>query len=331
MIPTETASVTLEKLKKAQALIKPCVPPVWANGGHLQTMLGHLIGSIAFKKVGITHHIPLESEAEKLHATFYPGSIPSIVYVFHGLGGDANADYMKRTAKLAHELGFAVMLVNHRGCGQGKGLAKESYHSGRGEDLSSAIEYGRTQFPKHRHIAIGFSLSANALLLLASRHRGNVVPDVAIAVNGPIDLTHASDRLGQGLNRIYDFRFVLQLKKYLKQNRPGISPLIRKVQTLRMFDETYTAPFGGFKSRVDYYERCSAMPHLKNISIPTVLLSALDDPFVMGSDYEKAELSDFVHLHLEKFGGHMGYLSKQGLGYYRWLDHALNVYLSALI
>jgi predicted alpha/beta-fold hydrolase len=327
-----TSKHALEKLKAATSSIAPCISPSWANTGHLQTMLGHLLPSPGIDAEGEIHFIALESETEteRLHATFFKGKKDILVYVFHGLGGDSGADYMRRTARVARKLGYSVLLVNHRGCGPGKGMAKESYHSGRGEDLSSVIAYGKKLYPNHLHVAIGFSLSANALLLLAAGYRGTVPPDVAIAVNGPIDLTHASEKLSSGLNRIYDFRFVLQLKRYLKDNRPGIGPSLRGIKDLRTFDEQYTAPFGGFKNRNDYYERCSALPHLKNISIPTVMLTALDDPFVMGADYESATLSPQVHLHLEKSGGHMGYLAKKGLGYYRWLDHALEVYLKAL-
>ena len=320
----------LTQIQKARTEINPCEAPFWAKGGQLQTTLGHLLPSRSIKSRGEPHFISLENEHEKLHSLFFRGTREATLYVFHGLGGTADADYMQRTADLAMRLGFSVFLVNHRGCGDGKTFAKQTYHSGRAEDLSSVIAYGRKLNPSHLHVAIGFSLSANALLLLAAGYRGNVQPDVAIAVNGPIDLAHASVKLTEGFNRIYDFRFVLQLKQYLKNNHPNLDPELLKIRDLKTFDEKVTAPFGGFLGRMDYYQQCSAKPHLRSINIPTVLLSALDDPFVMGSDYQEAELSPMVQLHLEKEGGHMGYLAKRGVGYYRWLDHALETYLRFL-
>ena len=142
------------------------------------------------------------------------------ILLFHGLTGSTDSNYMHRTALLALERGDTVMRVNHRNCGKGFGLAKGPYHSGRAEDLSSVIAYGKKIFPKHKHIAIGFSLSANALLLLLSGERGTVKPDAAIAVNAPINLEDSAYLLKKGFNRIYDFEFmrlsrrdVLKIKK----------------------------------------------------------------------------------------------------------------------
>lgn len=318
----------LDQLKKIRDSIPPCEPPVWASTGHAQTILGHLIPSRDLGGGGNSHLIELESPEERIHALHLEGKRPAVVYVFHGLGGDIDSGYMRRTAAIANQAGFSVFLANHRGCGQGAGLARGTYHSGRGDDLSRVIAYGKKLYPGHRHVAIGFSLSANALLLLASGARGETLPDAAIAVNAPIHLEHASYQLTRGLNRIYDVRFALDLKRYLKVNHPHIPNRMRIWDDLRRFDELYTAPMGGFESREHYYESCSALPHLKNIRVPTVLLSAMDDPFVDGSFYRSAVVSDQVVLHLEENGGHMGYLAKRGLGYYRWLDEAIARYLS---
>lgn len=72
------------------------------------------------------------------------------------------------------------------------------------------------------------------------------------------------------------------------------------------------------------------MGYLNQIEIPVVLLTAEDDPFVGVSDYKEAKLSDSVVLHIEQHGGHMGYLSRKGLGYCRWLYGALLNYLLAM-
>ena len=90
----------------------------------------------------------------------------------------------------------------------------------------------------------------------------------------------------------------------------------------------YTARLGGFKSREDYFATCSAKQYLKRINIPTVILTAYDDPFVSIKDYLDAEYSPFCFTHFEEHGGHMGYLMKDGLGYKRWLDQGLMTYIN---
>ena len=318
-----------QKLKSTRDSIAPCLPPVWAKTGHMQTIMGHLLPSPRVLEKGEELSVTLESETERIHTTYLKGESNIVVYLFHGLGGSADATYMQRTALIAREMGAHVFINNHRGCGLGVGLATEPYHSGRAEDLSKVIAFGRNKLPNHKHIAIGFSLSANALLLLAAKFRADVLPDMAIAVNGPIHLDRASVKLTQGLNLIYDKRFVLELKNYIKLNRPQGVAQVGKVKDLREFDELYTAPIGGFKSRADYYATCSANQYLYRIEIPTVLLTADDDPFVSSQDYKEAKLSENIVLHIEKHGGHMGYLNRKGLGMERWLDTTLRAYLKS--
>jgi predicted alpha/beta-fold hydrolase len=100
--------------------------------------------------------------------------------------------------------------------------------------------------------------------------------------------------------------------------------------TLQEFDDAYTAPAGGFADRHDYYARCSAKPHLHKIARPTVILHAADDPFIDVKDLQDAVLSPSVHLHLTRFGGHMGYLSTN-LPDRAYLDYALGHYLDELL
>lgn len=320
----------IERLKKTRDKIPPCVPPLWASTGHLQTILGHLFPSAVLPVKGEEFNVTLESETERIHTTYIKGASKTVVYLFHGLGGSAEATYMQRTALMLHHLGHHIFLNNHRGCGQGAGLATEPYHSGRSDDLSSVIAYGRNKLPDHMHIAIGFSLSANALLLLSAGVGADVLPDAAIAVNGPINLDRASRKLQEGLNKIYDKRFTMELGRYMKINRPQDIGDYSLVKDLRDFDERYTAPLGGFKNRAHYYETCSARQHLMKINIPTVIITAADDPFVSVQDYREAHFSESCAVHIEDHGGHMGYLMKRGLGFDRWLDKTLESYIKVL-
>lgn len=318
----------ISKLAAIKDNINSCSPPRWATHGHLQTIFSHILPSPTINEEADIHIVNLD-DGDQIYAQYYKGKNPTVVYLFHGLGGSSDSNYIQRTAIVARKLGFHVFTVNHRGCGIGAGKARNPYHSGRAEDLSAMIAYGRHLFPEFKHIGIGFSLSANALLLLAANVRGTIRPDLAIAVNAPIDLERAANLLQKGINKIYDKRFLLDLKKYLIANRPLDIGNYSKVKTLKDFDNRYTAPFGGFKNREDYYQQCSAKQYLGQINIPTVIISAHDDPFVNITDYKDAILSDQVILHLEKHGGHIGYLQRKGFKFDRWLDYALRCYLSA--
>ncbi len=313
----------------------PCKPAAWARSGHAQTLLGHFLPSPILNTNDERIEL-LVSGGDTIVAHFIPGTSNTIVYAFHGLGGSSHRSYMQRTALIAQSFGHSVFLFNHRGCGTGSGLAREPYHSGRAEDLSALIEYGRKRFPSHIHVAIGYSLSANALLLLAAGQRGSFLPDAAIAVNAPIDLHKAGVLLKTGFNLVYDQSFMRDMRREISSRlhqKPELNKLrVPAFSNMMDFDELYTAPHGGFKNRDHYYSTCSAKQYLQQIKIPTVLLTAKSDPFVDYRDYQDAKLSPHVHRHIEDHGGHMGYLSNRNtpLGTKRWLDYALHSYLTSL-
>jgi predicted alpha/beta-fold hydrolase len=306
--------------------LDPCLPPFWAHGGHMQTLLGHLIPSQALTDPGKRVETDL-GDGDRLVSFLLEGKSDLVIYLFHGLSGSIASDYVQRTARLGQSLGHSVFMVNHRGCGEGKGLAEKPYHSGRGEDLSAVIRDGKKLFPKRRHLAIGFSLGGNALLNLITGKRGTHKPDLAITVNAPIDLKDSAVLLQKGLNRIYDFRFVNECKRDL-----GDQYKISSLATMYDFDEIYTAPAAGFKNRDDYYQTCSTKDSLSSIDVPTIILTAQDDPFVNYQNYVQAKLSPYTQLHVETYGGHLGYLSrkKTPLGTHRWLDYALLRSIEAL-
>ncbi len=258
-----------------------------------------------------------------------------VVLLFHGLAGTSDADYMNRAVMLGQAKGHTVWAMNHRGCGEGRGLAKGIYHSGRADDLGAVIKLARDLHPEKRIAVIGFSLSGNALLLNLGEGIGVFdKPDVAIAVNPPIDLARCAQLLKTGFNRVYDLRFVFRCRHSVRERvEDGLIPDIYRIPrfcTLTDFDDLYTAPACGFKDREDYYTRCSAGPHLANIKTPTVILMAENDPFVAVQSFRESLLSDSVHLHIEATGGHMGYISKTSPRD-RWLDEALGHYLDALL
>lgn len=308
------------------------ISPIWARGGHLQTIWGHLL-RLGEKPIPGAEAlvIPLP-DGDELAAELHRGESGTVVYLFHGLASDTSAGYMIRSARLALSLGHSVMLVNHRGCGAAGRLLRHSqpYHSGRAEDLSAAIQYGRKLFPRHRHFAVGFSLSGNATLLLLAGQRGATPPDGGISINAPINLSGAARELSRGFNRLYDLRFIADLREDIARRQiKGWAP--KEIQIPRLascveFDDLYTGPFGGFGTGPEYYRICSAAQYLPLIKVPTVLITSMDDPFVPSKDYLAATPSPTTEIWMASTGGHMGYIEERAGSIVPsgWLDQWLH-------
>lgn len=321
---------------KAQENLIPCQPPIWAKVSHLHTIAAYLMTSPRARTYDEKLLIPV-SDGDQLVSFYYRGNKNISIYLFHGLSGDTQSSYMQRTCNLAQSLGAHVYMTNHRGCGEGEGLAGEPYHSGRSDDLGWVIEAGRKRNPDHLHLAIGFSLSGNAVLLLGAGIRSNNLPDAIISVNPPIQLEKAAQRLGKGLNLVYDQKFVAELVRAVqvrevKNSTPNKYVFPRVLSTYR-FDEIYTGPAAGFGTRENYYKTCSAKQYLSEIKVPTLILTSKDDPFVDFMDFENAPTSSAVQIQIQKFGGHLGYLNRVPLpaGGKRWLDYFLSEQISHLM
>lgn len=311
-------------LRALQALkVDPCQPPRWAGGGHLQTILGSYLPIPRKFPKREEVRVPV-SDGDALLAMHYAGQDTGVLlYLFHGLSGSDQSTYMCLSLTMALTQGFDVLAVNHRGCGAGAGLALQPYHSGRADDMAEVIRYGKKRFPHHKHVAVGFSLSGNALLLLAAGERGWEPLDFAVAVNAPIQLEKAAIALKQGMSKLYDWRFSRRCRQAVQQRLDaGLQGNyhIPKWCSLHDFDNHYTAPAGGFENREDYYYQCSAARFVDRIAFPTVVITSNNDPLVDVSDYHVAPFSENVFLHLEPEGGHIGYLDKHKG---RWLPYFL--------
>ena len=312
--------------------VRPLKAPRWADSGHTQTIFGHLIPSPTVNSQSLEElTIPLK-DGDFLKAYYKPGRSHWIVSVFPGLGGDITADYMQRTALLCEKLGHGFVIANLRGAHTGIELAKNPYHSGCSQDISDLIDFMKIKAPGHTHITIGVSMSGTILLNLMTGRMGSTQPEGAITINGPLDLMDGSLRLKNGLNRLYDFRFVRRLNKDLeKKFSLGLLPQKYQIPisaTIYDFDGIFTGPMSGYGSREAYYSTCSPKSYMKQVKNPLIMLHAADDPFVHVNHYLdiiQKGLPSNVEVHIENRGGHLGYLAGEltELGTYRWLDYFL--------
>jgi predicted alpha/beta-fold hydrolase len=155
-------------------------------------------------------------------------------------------------------------------------------------------------------------------------------------VSAPIDLVASGYALDRGLNRIYARNFLRTLvpKALAKERRfPGQidAAALRRVRTLREFDDVVTAPLHGFRDSLDYWTRSSCKPHLAKIELPTLVLNARNDPFVPGHTLpEPADVNDAVRLERPAQGGHVGFASGSIPGGLGWLTKRLLDFLDRL-
>jgi predicted alpha/beta-fold hydrolase len=193
------------------------------------------------------------------------------------------------------------------------------YHSGETTDLAFALDRLVTEFPTSRFLIAGVSLGGNVLLKFLGE-RGTAVPGQvagAAAVSVPYDLAKSSRFISRGFSRVYEAHFLRSLVRKAALKRQAFpdrvpEPAPRRCRTLYGFDDAFTAPLHGFAGADDYYRRSSAIRWLATIAVPTLLLSAVDDPFlpaeVLDDVRSIASANPALHVEFVPRGGHVGFV-----------------------
>ncbi len=261
-----------------------------------------------------------------------------IVVLFHGLAGSVNSPYIIGLMNALEKKGFACVLMQFRGCGQRENLKPYAYHSGATADAKAFIAYLKTTYPKSRLHAVGFSIGGNMLLKLLGEW-GEASPiHSAVSVSAPLRLDICANTIEKGFARVYQNYLLKPLKKtliakYAKFEMQKLLSLskdeVQNIKTIRAFDDAYVAPMFGFASSEDYYEKCSARQFLKDIHTKTLIIHALDDPFMTSDILPNAdELSSSITLEVSPHGGHVGFVTGSFREPVYWLDDRIVGFLS---
>ncbi len=258
-----------------------------------------------------------------------------IVAVLHGLEGSVESHYARGMMAAICSRGWRGALMHFRGCSGEPNRMARSYHSGETGDLDAFVAKIRSEHPGTKLAVVGYSLGGNVLLKWLGEAAQARPVDCAVAVSVPFELAKTADRLERGFSRVYHWWLMRSLRASAVQKaRLGrihydLDELSR-LRTFRAYDDRVTAPLHGFAGVDDYYARSSSRQYLTGIATPTLIVHALDDPFMTpdaapGQD----ELSPNVEFDLTHRGGHVGFVS--GAFPWRpkyWLEERIPEYLA---
>ena len=325
--------------------LPPFVQHRWIRGGHLQTVLS--LRSPPQPELDPTlHWVTLEDGDQlALHddcpAGWRPGD--ASVMLVHGLCGCRLSPYMVRLAAFHVAAGMRVFRLEMRGCGVGRDHSQGVTHAGRDDDCLAALAKVAELTAAGPISAVGVSLGGNQLLLAAGRIGGGQQPSPSwlprwrrlVAVSPPIDLLRCSDHMQRRILRPYNRFFISTLMRRLPGPiRESPERMLRFARpwpkTLRELDERITAPLSGFAGADDYYRRSSASNVIDAIEVPTLILTAADDPIVpvdCFTDLATATRSHpAVRVLISPGGGHVGFFARGDERFY--MDRVIAAWLA---
>jgi len=290
--------------------------PFWLPGRHAQTIYPYLFcrrPAPAYRRERI--ELP---DGDFVDIDWVDGAAgaPALV-LFHGLEGSSRSPYATAILGAAAARGWRGAVPHWRGCSGEPNRLARAYHSGDYRDLEAMLAAVRDRVGRAPLLAVGVSLGGNVLLNWLGREREKSLGwlRAAASVSAPIDLVASGTALDRGLNRIYARNFLKTLvPRALEKLRryPGLysGERVRRVRTIREFDDLVTAPLHGFAGVMDYWGRASSKPWLREIALPTLVLNARNDPFVPGDSLPgPSDVSAAVTLDQPPTGGHVGFVS----------------------
>lgn len=310
------------------------IAPRWLPGGNLQTI--YPAAFVATPRVFLRRERWDTPDGDFIDVDFSDGQPGApLAVMFHGLEGSSDSHYCRAFMAAVAARGWTGAVPHFRGCSGEINRAPRFYHSGDSAELDWILRRLHAH-PVARNAGrlytVGVSLGANALLrwLGESQHQAEFV-DAACAVSAPLDLAGGGAALAHGFNRLYSHVFLrtMRRKSLLKLSQfPGLfnRDALLRARDLHTFDNIVTAPLHGYRDTDDYWDRASAKHILHDITVPTLVLNARNDPF-LPARYLPQNAAACVRLEYPEQGGHVGFVTGSPPGNLNWLPQRLMQFL----
>lgn len=237
-----------------------------------------------------------------------------IVIILHGMGGCFSSHYIPGMVRSLLKLGFRVAFLHARGCSGEMNRLPVTFHAADTSELHTLVNLLVQQNKDTRLFAVGFSLGGSILLKWLAETNNSQLLTAAVALSVPFDLSATADTINHGFSRVYQKYLLRRLKtlaieKLYKHPAPLNARQIKAIKTLREYDNLMTAPINGFGNVDNYYATASCYQYLSDIETPTLILNAVDDPFVPSTSIPVIDaLSGKITLELSDYGGHVGFI-----------------------
>jgi predicted alpha/beta-fold hydrolase len=288
-------------------------PAWWLPGPHLQTIYPSLLRRRRHPEL-TRERIDLP-DGDFVDLDWTRGGGRALVLVLHGLEGSLESHYTGGILTALRAAGYRAVLMYFRGCSGEPNRLPRSYHSGDTADLRHVLARLAARGNREPLAVVGYSLGGNVLLKALGERAGMESVRTAVAVSVPFNLDRAAQRLEQGFSRVYQ-RYLLNKLRRSYRAKLSVHPMpvpderLDALDTFRQFDDAVTAPLHGFRGVDDYYARASSRQYLRAIETPTLIVHAVDDPFVPADAIPtENELGPGVTLELSLHGGHVGFVA----------------------
>eukprot|EP00516_Mucochytrium_quahogii_P006307 CAMPEP_0203763190 /NCGR_PEP_ID=MMETSP0098-20131031/15835_1 /ASSEMBLY_ACC=CAM_ASM_000208 /TAXON_ID=96639 /ORGANISM=" , Strain NY0313808BC1" /LENGTH=393 /DNA_ID=CAMNT_0050657799 /DNA_START=633 /DNA_END=1814 /DNA_ORIENTATION=+ len=260
-----------------------------------------------------------------------------LVLLHHGLAGSSESHYIQAMVhKLLETNRYRVCVMVARGCGGVPLTTPYGFTASGYNDLKQVAEHLREENGEKAKIyAVGYSLAGGILANYLGRTGDECALSGAVVVSPSWDfnlMTPYFDIWSKGYLAKGLIKYAMDNEEALKQHGELDFEKLKNIKTVREFDTHAVVPVHGYSSVDHYYNDSSAIQVAQDIYVPTLALSAADDPICCVDGSLRIE-QDQLHgpglaIATTSRGGHVAW--PEGLsGHESYMDRVIVEWLDA--
>lgn len=253
----------------------------------------------------------------RLSGQLHPAPSDTLLVLVHGLGGDVGSHYMQDAVSAGDAAGVAVLRIHLRGADR---TGEDIYHAGISNDIHATLASSTLQ-NYSRIVLMGFSLGGHIVLRAATDKELDPRVAAVAAVCPPLDLKRGVIAIDAPERYVYRRHVLSSIKEVyasVARRRAMHLPLseVRRIRTIREWDERVIAPRFGFRGADHYYAEASVSSRLAELRVPSLLIAARHDPMVPEATVAPAleSAAPMLHARWIERGGHVGFPADVDIG-----------------
>ncbi|MFP3999176.1 MAG: YheT family hydrolase [Desulfobacterales bacterium] len=314
-------------------LQEPFLPPPGLKGPNVQSILA----SARFRAAGA--HPVFDNSREKILETkegvrlqgFYSPrpqqDAKGLLLLLHGWEGSASSTYVRAAAKYFFDRRYEIFRLNLRDHGDTQHLNKGLFFGTLFDEVFDAAKQAAQLCGEKPFFVAGFSLGGNYALRIARELCRRPIPQLChvVAVSPVLDPGRATDVVDKTV--LYKNYFLKKWKRSLLRKQQLYPDLydftgILSHNTILGLTAALLPRCSPFAAPEEYFQTYTLTNDaLKNIAVPTTIITAKDDPVIPVEDFYGLHLNDLTELIVHPHGGHNGFIMNYRLNV--WYEEAM--------
>lgn len=304
-------------------MAEPFNPPRWARNPHLQTILGSLqIRAAGRNEMAAASRETVVDAGEGVrlqgfHARQQRSRPRGLIVLLHGWEGSADSAYILSAGRFFFRRGFDVFRLNLRDHGDSHHLNRGLFHGALTEEVFQAVRNIAALLPAGPVALIGFSLGGNFALRMAMEQGRRPIANLQqiFCVSPALDPYKATLAIDGNLP-LYRHYFLRKWKRSLLKKQRCFPEsyhfeAIMHHRTVMALTEAIIPCYSPFTSYREYFRRYTLTGDaLRAVAVPTTIFSAQDDPVVPAADFAGLPTNGYLHVSLQRYGGHCGFMER---------------------